>query len=384
MGSLNLSKYISKKHCTLLGIGPMSKNCVDVVIDLANTYDIPLMLIASRRQIESEKLGCGYVNNWSTEEFAGYVKKKDVGNNIILCRDHGGPYQNEDKNNQKKSFKEVMNDAKESFRTDIESGFNIIHIDPSENLGVELKIEEMMERIFELYDFCHNVSKQTQKEIQIEISIGKEDGEISKFSEIKYVIEQMKKFCLKKKIPLPLFIVIKTGNHVLETQNIGILDDIIKGKYDKERKEIQKIIKYCKNEKILIKEHNGDYLLDKTLREHPIIGIDAVNVAPEFGVVETRAILSYLSKNNLEEFEQRFLDISFNSKKWKKWMTKNSNLSNNDKAIISGHYVFSSKEFRKLKDEIVEKIDNKDDFDNFLKSEIKKVILKYLECLKII
>lgn len=92
-----------------------------------------------------------------------------------------------------------MNNAKESFRTDIESGFNVIHIDPSENLGVELKIEEMMERIFELYDFCYNVSKQTQKEIQIEISIGKEDGEISKFSEIKYVIEQMKKFCFKKK-----------------------------------------------------------------------------------------------------------------------------------------------------------------------------------------
>lgn len=384
MGSLNLSEYILKKHCTLLGIGPMSKNCVDVVIDLANTYDIPLMLIASRRQIESEKLGCGYVNNWSTEEFADYVKKKDISNNIILCRDHGGPYQNEDKNNQKKSFKEVMNNAKESFRTDIESGFDIIHIDPSENLGIELKIEEMMERIFELYDFCYNVSKQTQKEIHIEISIGKEDGKISKFSEIRYAIEQMKKFCFKKKIPLPLFIVIKTGNHVLETQNIGILDDIIKGKYNKEQKEIQKIIKYCKNEKILIKEHNVDYLLDKTLREHPIIGIDAVNVAPEFGVVETRAILSYLSKNNLEEFGQRFLDISFNSKKWKKWMTKNSNLSSNDKAIISGHYVFSSKEFQKLKDEIIKKIDNKDDFDNFLKLEIKKSILRYLECLKII
>lgn len=94
---------------------------------------------------------------------------------------------------------------------------------------------------------------------------------------------------------------IKTGNYVLETQNIGILDDIIKGKYDEERKEIEKIIKYCKNEKFLIKEHNGDYLLDKTLREHPIIGINAINVAPEFGVVETRAILSYLSENNLEE-----------------------------------------------------------------------------------
>ena len=72
-----IQQFPVQQKCTLLGIGPMSKNCVDVVIELANTYNIPLMLIASRRQIESEKLGRGYVNNWSTEEFAEYVKKRD-------------------------------------------------------------------------------------------------------------------------------------------------------------------------------------------------------------------------------------------------------------------------------------------------------------------
>ena len=55
------------------------------------------MLIASRRQIESEKLGRGYVNNWSTEEFAEYVRKEMIKIiKLYLCRDHGGPYQNED------------------------------------------------------------------------------------------------------------------------------------------------------------------------------------------------------------------------------------------------------------------------------------------------
>ena len=93
-----INKFISKKQCTVLGIGPMSKNCVDVVIELANTYQIPLMLIASRRQIESKELGNGYVNNWSTEEFSKYVYEKDKSQNVILCRDHGGPYQNENEN----------------------------------------------------------------------------------------------------------------------------------------------------------------------------------------------------------------------------------------------------------------------------------------------
>jgi fructose/tagatose bisphosphate aldolase len=238
MGSMNeIKEFITKKQCTVLGIGPMSKNCVDVVIELANTYNIPLMLIASRRQIESEKLGRGYVNNWSTEEFAEYVKKRDKNNKIILCRDHGGPYQNEDKDGSK-SIKEVIDNAKESFQTDIESGFKIIHIDPSENLVSKSEIDEMLERIFELYGFCYKIAKQNQNEIMIEISIGKEDGKISKFSELKYTIEQMEKFCFKNDLPLPLFLVVKTGNHVLETENVGMLDDIMKGKYENERGEI--------------------------------------------------------------------------------------------------------------------------------------------------
>ena len=71
----SLYDLISRKKCTLLGIGPMSKNCVDITIDLANKYNIPLMLIASRRQIESKDLGGGYVNNWTTEEFGNKILK---------------------------------------------------------------------------------------------------------------------------------------------------------------------------------------------------------------------------------------------------------------------------------------------------------------------
>ena len=52
-------KILSSKCCTLLGVGPMSINCVDAVIELGNENNIPLMLIASRRQIDSEYFGGG-------------------------------------------------------------------------------------------------------------------------------------------------------------------------------------------------------------------------------------------------------------------------------------------------------------------------------------
>ena len=79
MGNMIKEKLIShiKKCSTLLGVGPMSLNCVDSVIEISNHEKIPLMLIASRRQIDSKDFGGGYVNNWSTEEFSKYVFNKD-------------------------------------------------------------------------------------------------------------------------------------------------------------------------------------------------------------------------------------------------------------------------------------------------------------------
>ena len=71
---IEIENYIKKKS-TILCIGPMSKNCIDSTIKLSDKYNILLMLIASRRQIDSGKLGGGYVENWDTVNFSRYVKK---------------------------------------------------------------------------------------------------------------------------------------------------------------------------------------------------------------------------------------------------------------------------------------------------------------------
>ena len=378
-----IKEFVKEKQCTLLGIGPMSKNCVDVVIELVNSHKIPIMLIASRRQIESAELGGGYVNNWTTEEFSKYIEKNDKNQNIILCRDHGGPYQNENENKENHSFDEVMDNAKKSFSVDIQSNFQIIHIDPTENLVSDLTQDEMLNRIYDLYEFCYLTAEKFNKKIFVEISLGKEDGGISSVSEIEYGVKKIKEFCNKNKLPLPLFMVVKTGNHVLETRNIGILEDIVDGK-GLEEGEIKKMIKFCNEEEIMIKEHNGDYLAEHALRYHPKIGIHGINVAPEFGVIETKAILTWLEQNNLYEMEKKFIDIAYNSKKWEKWMMPNSKTTKKDKAIIAGHYIFSSKEFEVLKNEILETKEKEESFNNFLKSQIRISIVNYLKNLNII
>ena len=88
-----LDHYILKRRNTMLGVGPMSKICVDATIEISNQYKVPIFLIASRRQIECKSLGGGYCNNWNTEQLSKYVSSKDKKNMIILSRDHGGSFQ---------------------------------------------------------------------------------------------------------------------------------------------------------------------------------------------------------------------------------------------------------------------------------------------------
>ena len=72
----SIYKNIKNKK-TNLAIGPMSKNCVDSVIEISDENKLALTLIASRRQVEMEEYGGGYVNKWNTQSFSKYVKSKN-------------------------------------------------------------------------------------------------------------------------------------------------------------------------------------------------------------------------------------------------------------------------------------------------------------------
>ena len=66
---------------SLLGIGPMSKTLIYAVLDLAKERDFPVMLIASRNQVDSDEFGHGYVCDWDQDRFAADVENiaKEVG-----------------------------------------------------------------------------------------------------------------------------------------------------------------------------------------------------------------------------------------------------------------------------------------------------------------
>ncbi len=336
---------------TILGVGPMSVNCVNGAIELANHLRIPLLLIASRRQIECKEFGGGYVNNWTTEDFAKYVKERDKGDYIVLARDHGGPWQGY--NETEIEHTEAMERAKVSFKADLDSGFDMIHIDPSVRTR---SLSDIEKDVSVLYDYCESVTK--SDDIIYECGTEETNGQITDMESF----EAFVKCCseISKKIK---FVVGQTGTLVKETRNIGHFQP----------DQALNLANICDEYSIWLKEHNLDYVPESVLKQHIPCRVHAANVAPEFGVVETKRFLQALKEHKFKKERKRFLEIAYDSKKWEKWVV--SDLSNEEKAIIAGHYVFTHPEVV----EIYNKLNEKIYLDDILKNEVQWHILRYLK-----
>ena len=304
-------------------LGPMSKNIVDTVIDYSNEFKFPFTFIPSRRQVEYNG---GYVNNWTTESFVNYVKRK--GKYIFVERDHGGPGQGTN-----------MDDGIVSFKEDCKY-MDIIHIDPWKKYS---NYNDGLNETIKALNFCYNENSNLDFEISTEQGIRKfEVDELERF-----ILDLQKR--LKPEVYNKIkYFVVQCGTGLLEASNIG--------HYEKDR--LKKMVELCKKYGFISKEHNGDWVSIDLMREKFELGLDCINVAPELGQIETKAILKEIKKiENIEkrdELFETFYQICLNSKKWIKWVSKDFKPNENKEKLINicGHYVFSYPEFQKIKNQL--------------------------------
>lgn len=381
-----LQSFIQKRRCTLLGVGPMSVNCIDATIELANEHEVPILMIASRRQIDSAEFGGGYVNNWTTEDFARYVTDKDKKGKILLARDHGGPWQSIKEKEEKLGLRRAMDSARSSYSADIAAGFQVLHIDPSVDIHGSPDVDEVLDRVFDLYEFCWSQAQQARQEIIFEVGTEEQSGSTNSQEELDYTLNAIKKFCTQNKIPQPTFVVIQCGTRVMEMRNVGSFDSPIRVANEIPAEiQLPKMIEICNRHGIFMKEHNTDYLSDEGLQWHPRLGIHAANVAPEFGVAETTALVNVLETNGLAKLAERFLKISYDSNKWDKWMLKNTTATDRDRSLIAGHYVFSKPDVKELKMEAAKELERKGiHLEGHLKQQVKQSILRYLRNFRVV
>lgn len=286
-------------------IGPMSKNIVDAIVEFCADTGNTIGLIPSRRQVE---WGGGYVNNWTTEQFSNYVTT------LPIQRDHAGPGQG---NKDDDGFESLAIDARL---------FDLIHIDPWKKYP---NYVDGLEKTIQMITFAYSINPVLAFEVGTEEAIRPFEA-----SELDQLVSDLQAALPKKIYSKIKYLVIQSGTSLKGNNQTGSYDS----------KRLLEMIKVAKKHKLLTKEHNGDYIPVEVIHEKFKLGLDAINIAPEFGLIETQTYLDEIQDSPAFE---KYWQICYDSKKWVKWVDSSFDPYYNKEQLIkiSGHYVLSNPKF---------------------------------------
>jgi hypothetical protein len=295
-----------------LGMGPMSYHINDILAKYAKEQQRPLMIIASRNQVDAAS---GYV--MTTEELSQQLTplRSDY---LMLCRDHCGPYFLDAEKNL--NVRQAIEATKKTIACDIENKFDLIHIDTS-------RCEQPYHVADELFNFCLSLNPNIKFEFGTEENVGVAAG-IKKYQEdVKFASQ----------FPNMQFVVAQTGSLTMEDRQVGSFDVPM----------VKKLVKFAEAAGVKLKEHNADYLTAEQIQLRKKAGVHACNIAPQLGVIQTKKILELARKFDIDSgyFEAEILA----SEKWRKWLIDGDN---SVRIAIAGHYCFGSSEYKELEDKL--------------------------------
>jgi hypothetical protein len=297
--------------------GVTSKNQVDSIIEFSLAHkEIDITFIPSRRQVEYNG---GYVNNWTTKDFSCYVKHLNP--LIKIERDHSGPFQGL-----------TDDDGYESLAEDCKY-IDLIHIDPWKKYPV---LEEGIQWTIDMINYCYRLNS------NICYEIGTEEA-IRHFS-----LEELETFIIALKTSLEpsvynkiKYCVVQCGNALCNGKNSSVYDET----------RLSEMLTLVKKYNFIAKEHNGDWVDIEVIKNKESIGLECINIAPEFGMIETNVILEKI-KTNKNHYDKMY-QLCFDSGKWKKWVNSDFDVAVLKKELIAltGHYIFSNPEFIEIKNQ---------------------------------
>lgn len=346
---------------TLLGVGPMSKTLLTASLELAKEKDFPIMLIASRNQVDSDEFGHGYVCGWDQDRFAADVEaaaqEAEFDGLVYLCRDHGGPWQRDEERAAKLPVETAMEICLRSYKHDIDSGFDLLHIDPTKdpNITGTVPLDLVLSRTADIISELERYRREKGlPEIGYEAGTEETNGGLTSVEAFDDFVGRLTAMMKEKGLEPPEFVVGQTGTLTRLTENVG--------HFNAENAAI--LSKSAAKHGVGLKEHNGDYLSDQILLEHPHLGVTGMNVAPEFGVVETLAYLTLAeteARNIPENRRSRLAEIlsehAVKSERWRKWMVGEAASATVDEILkdaeqtcqiaeICGHYTYEIPEVK--------------------------------------
>lgn len=297
-----------------LGFGPMSTEIIDILCNYSHNTQSPLMLIASRNQIDANS---GYV--MTTPKLATQLSSNNT-DYLLTCRDHCGPYFLD--NEKTLSLSNAIKATKKTIAYDIEQGFDLIHIDTS-------RVDDTYGIAEELIKFSLNLNPNIKFEFGTEENVGVAAGAIRYKEDVAFA----------KQFSNMEFVVAQTGSLVYEDHQAGTFEDTT----------VRQLVALADANNIKLKEHNADYLASNEIQLRKLAGVHALNIAPQLGVIQTKLLESLARDYQLCGMWDNFATTVLDSQKWKKW-TKTDNT--NIRVHVAGHYCFASSAYKRLIDEI--------------------------------
>jgi hypothetical protein len=320
-------------------VGAVSRNVISALIDHANGRGVRMTLIVSRTQAEREGFSLGYLG-MTTAELMSFVRSRDHGRMISVCRDHAGPYKHPVERGLPPE--RALASARESILADVGLGFDAIHIDtgdwPSEGTSIDGR------GVYQ--QLCLAAAKlgaTANRNLTFEVGFEPQGTAIDDPALFATFVGETLAWADDARTPRPRFIVAQTGTKVSGATNTGELGA---APLQKSLSLLERLAEVARSNDIRIKAHNCDYLSLASWEGLLRCGIWA-NVAPELGVRETRKVLDLLAAANMKRESDRILEISYASRMWEKWDP--GNLPDNELAVLSGHYVFEDPEVIEIK-----------------------------------
>ena len=324
-----------------LAVGPMSNAIIESAFSYSDKNMVPLMLIASKNQVDWND---GYVFN--TKQYSNFVKKlkkQYSKSDIYICRDHCGPDFNGNK---------TLKDTYKTIDTDLDSGFDLIHVDLchlSDDHDKVLKTSRKM------IDYILDRSPETL------IEVGTDENNGNNQVTLKRIEKDMQFFTSASK---PYYFVTQTGSLVKEDEQVGTFN----------RSYVKQLKKLADKYQLRLKEHNADFLTLSEIKKRQGL-IDSVNIAPQLGIIQTQLTLQKALLYGLDV--KPFLNRAYDSRKWKKWLVKNTSSNKYICSLIAGHYVFNSSDYQRL----FAQIDKHEDFYQSIEKTMHLVFDFYISSL---
>lgn len=289
----------------------MSKEIVEILAKHTVENNYPLMIIASRNQVDYVT---GYV--CTTSELAEQVKQYK-NPNLLLCRDHCGPYFSDlDKG---LSIEDAIDRCMKTISADIAAGFDLIHIDVSRIKDSQLHYAK------QLIEYALSLNP------NIKLEFGSEDNTGIDINSSLARIDLQLDFLNPYKNNV-IFFVTQTGSLTKDGQA---------GTFDVERN--RQIGEQIRAAGFLFKEHNADYFTADDIKQRIDAGIDSLNIAPQLGVMQTNLLKEFAPKDLWETFA----DLVYNQNYWQRWVAEG--VTDRDIAVsVSGHYLFSSQTYNDI------------------------------------